>query len=273
MALGLVALCPACAPQMPVATSTATAPETLTVRATPTRNVDIRVFAPARPKAVIVFGHGASGSPDNYRAMIARLNSAGYAVMAPLHVDSLQHPDHARYNLQSAFTERLADVTATANAAADRYPGLPMAAVGHSYGSLIAQMQGGALRYITDARAPQVRAVVSFSSPGIIPGLVQADAAFTTLAVPTLMVTGTADVVPGFVGNWEDHLASYRGAPVGERYALVVPEGDHGMIGEAGPGRFERAVLVTIRFLDAYLLGDPGARRQLDRPAPDMRRR
>jgi hypothetical protein len=211
-----------------------------------------------------VFGHGASGSPDRYLPLFARLNAAGYAVMAPVHVDSPQNAEHARYNLQTAFGERIADVGAAARAAAERFPDLPLAAVGHSYGALFAQMQGGALRYITDARAHGVRAVVSFSSPGIIPGLVQPKVAFSTVAVPSLTVTGTADLIPGFVSNWEDHLAAYRGAPPGGRYALVLPGAEHDLIVGGKQENFVHAADVTILFLNAYLLGDTRARRRLD---------
>lgn len=273
LAISASALSPACAPQTRFATPAAVTPQTLTVTATETRQLEIRVFAPARPKGVVVFGHGGNGWPDNYARLFARLNSAGYAVMAPVHVDSLRHPEHASYNLQTAFGERVVDVGATTRAAAQRFPGLPVAAVGHSYGSLLAQMQGGALRYITDARAAQVKAVVSFSSPGIIPGLVRPDAAFTTLAVPSLIVTGTADVVPGFTTNWEDHLASYRRAPAGGRYALILPGADHSLASGANPDHFERALSATILFLDAYVLDHAGARRQLDRVNSGLMRR
>jgi alpha-beta hydrolase superfamily lysophospholipase len=261
------------APAVGPVQAVASTPEIITAHATETRQVQIQVFAPARPKGVLVFGHGASGSPDRYLLLFARLNAAGYAVVAPVHVDSLQYPEHTRYTLQSAFSERIADVGAAARAAAERFPGLPLAAVGHSYGALFAQMQGGALRYIADARARQVRAVVSFSSPGIFPGLIRPDVAFSTLAVPSLTVTGTADVVPGFVSKWEDHLAAYRGAPPGGRYALVLPGGAHELIVGRNQQNFDRAVAVTILFLDAYLLGDSSARRRLDASSSDIERR
>ena len=271
-ALALSACAPGTSPAGAVR-ALAVAPDIVTARATDTRQVQIQVFAPARPKGVLVFGHGAGGSPDRYLPLFARLNAAGYAVMAPVHVDSLQNPEHARYNLQTAFGERIADVGATARAAAERFPSLPLAAVGHSYGALFAQMQGGALRYITDARVNEVRAVVSFSSPGIIPGLVQPGIAFTTVAVPSLTVTGTADVVPGFVSNWEDHLAGFRGAPAGGRYALVLPGAEHDLMVGGKHENFGRAVDTTILFLDAYLLGNASARRRLDASISGLRLR
>lgn len=273
-ALALSACAPATPPAPPGAVrAVAVSPEIITARATESRQVKIQVFAPLRPKGVLVFGHGASGSPDRYLPLFARLNAAGYAIMAPVHVDSLQNPEHARFNLQTAFAERVADVGATARAAAERFPGLPLAAVGHSYGALFAQMQGGALRYITDARVPQVRAVVSFSSPGIIPGLIQPDVAFSTVAVPSLTITGTADVVPGFVSNWEDHLASFQGAPAGGRYALVLPGAEHDLITGRKHEELLRAVDVTILFLNAYVLGDTNARKLLDASTSGLRTR
>lgn len=259
-ALGLVG---GCAPLTAVERSTAAVtPVEIGVQATPTREARVLVYAPTRPKGVILFSHAASASPDRYQLLFARLNAKGYAVLAPLHVDSRSHPDTGRYTLQTAFGERIADMAAVAQLAGTRFPRLPAAAMGHSYGALLAQMQGGALRYVADARAPAVRAVVSFSSPGNIPGLIQPPA-YTTLAVPTLMVTGTADTVPGFVTNWEDHLRAFREAPAGGRYALTLPGGDHYAIIGGDLQRFERAVAATVAFLDAHLLGDEAARRRL----------
>jgi len=266
MALALTALLGGCAHQAEVpAPATRTklvAVEVVTVPATASRQTTITIYSPARPRGALLFSHGASGTHGAYLQLISRLTAAGYAVLAPLHVDSRQHPDRARYTLQTSFMERVADVGAAAKLAQDRYPALPMAAMGHSFGALFAQMQGGALSAFS-SRVPGLKAVVSFSSPGIIRGLVDPATAFTSIAVPTLMITGTADVVPGFTSDWNDHMASHRGAPAGDRYALVLQGGDHFVAAASNPAHFERAAEAAIAFLDAYVLGERAARRRL----------
>jgi alpha-beta hydrolase superfamily lysophospholipase len=267
LTLSLLMLASGCAMQgaagvapLPIA---AAGPQEITVQATPQRQSTISIYAPARPKGVVLFSHGASGEPGSYPQLHQRLNAAGYAVLAPLHVDSRRHPAVASYNLQTAFEERIADMAAVARLAEERFPGLPVAAMGHSYGALLAQMQGGALKYISDARAPAVKAVVSFSSPGNISGLIQPPA-YTTLAVPTLMITGTADTVPGFVADWREHVRPHNDAPAGGRYLMTIPDGDHFIAVARNPAHFQRAADAAIAFLDAFLLGDASARRRLD---------
>jgi alpha-beta hydrolase superfamily lysophospholipase len=261
--LALLVLATGCATrgEAPV-NAVALAPEAV-VQATPKRQSTISINASARPKGVVLFSHGGGSDPSKYAELYGRLNAAGYVVLVPLHVDSHRHPDVANYTLQMALGERIADIGAAARLAAERFPDLPVASMGHSYGALLAQMQGGALRYVADARAPAVKAVVSFSSAGSIPGLIQ-PSAFTTLAVPTLMITGTKDTVPGFVTDWRDHLRSHNDAPVGGRYALTIPNGDHDLVGGREAAHFQRATDAAILFLDAFLLGDGGARQRLD---------
>jgi alpha-beta hydrolase superfamily lysophospholipase len=268
--LALAAPLQAATPAAPV-TQPAT-PQRVTIPATPSRQVTIDVHAPADPRAVILFSHGGSGGPGNYPALIARLNAAGYVVLAPTHVDSAAYPDSARYTLQSAFPERIADMAATAGYAHARWPDLKLVAMGHSYGSLFAQMQGGALDNIAPARLPGLAAVVSFSSPGIIPGLVQPGSSFAHLDVPTLLVTGTEDLVPGFVTDWHDHLASQRGAPAGPHFALVLPGGDHYVVAARDPAKFEAAMTALLAFLDGYVFDNRDARAALDRQAGLERR-
>ncbi|HTU12330.1 MAG TPA: alpha/beta hydrolase [Allosphingosinicella sp.] len=259
-------------PQDPAAPAAgASAPERATIPATPARQVTIDVHAPAAPRAVVIFSHGGAGGPDHYPALFARLEAAGFAVLAPLHVDSRAHPDTARYTIQSAFPERIADLAAAAGYARTRWPGLKLVAMGHSYGSLFAQMQGGALDQIAPVRVPGLAAVVSFSSPGIIPGLIQ-PTAFAHLDVPTLLVTGTRDLVPGFVTDWRDHLASQRGAPAGDHYALVLPEADHFLALARDSARFEAAMTAMLFYLDGYVFGDAAARAALLRQ-PGLERR
>jgi hypothetical protein len=223
------------------------------------RTMDLSVYSPATaPIGVLFLSHGGQSSPRQSEAIIARLTAAGFVTLAPLHSDSSSLPEAQRLSLIAAFGERLADMAATAAYARQRYGGLPMGAVGYSYGSLFALMGGGAADYAAPARVPEFKAILTFSSPGTIPGLIQPDIAFARLEPPTMMVTGTADIVPGFVSNAADHLLSFDRAPAGKRYAIIVDGADH-MFAGGQDGAFGAVLATGVDFLRAHMLDDAAA--------------
>lgn len=226
------------------------------------RELELSVFRPAAPKGVVVFSHGAGGSAEVYAALLESWSRAGFMVVAPLHVDSLKHPRKAEYDLRSAFPLRIADVGAAAGWAAGAAPGLPLAYAGHSYGSLMSMMRGGALETMIPARDTNTRAVLCFSSPGSIQGLM-GPATFQTLNVPTLMLTGEQDVVPGMAPNWRDHLRAFEEGPAGEKYAWIGKNVDHGLAHHPDHPAFPDAVALSVTFLKAEVLGDAEAKAAL----------
>ena len=82
---------------------------------------------------------------------------------------------------------------------------------------------------------------------------------WSTLTAPSLTITGTADILPGFVDDWKAHKASHDYAPDGAR-ALWVGEGiDHyfgGVFGRVKPASeaqanlFNRALATTLHFIE-----------------------
>lgn len=242
------------------------------------RQVTISLWRPAEIRGAVLFGHGLGGQPGAYDRLLTFWKENGWLVLAPLHVDSQAHPRRADYTVQAGFPTRIADMAAASAVASRIAPGKPKAAGGHSYGSLFAAVQGGALAAMANARDPDVKAIVQYSTPGRIPGLVGLDA-FAAVAAPSLTVTGTADTVPGFVADWRDHLALFETAPAGGRTALVFDGGGHFLIGgQAQPGpQFERAARAGADFLAAEALGDGEARARLAALASadglDVRRR
>lgn len=236
------------------------------------RNVDIHVTRPARIRGVMLFGHGGGSEPSQYAALAAAFAQDGWLVLAPLHLDSRAHPNRVAYQDPKGFVARIADLEAAARLAQRLAPGKPLVAVGHSYGSLLAELRGGALAGMGPPPAVPVRAVLAFSSAGRLPGLIDANS-YRGLVVPTMVVTGDADVVPGFVADWHQHLAAYEDSPAGDKYALVVAGGTHdGSVDVAGP-----AFATARDFLAAYGLGDAAARKRLKRAtstaAVELRRR
>jgi len=234
------------------------------------RDLELTVVRPASPQGVILFSHAASAAPQVYAALFDLWAKAGFMVVAPLHVDSRRHPRVADYTLQTAFPVRIADMAAAGGFIAAAAPGLPVAAAGHSYGSLGSLIRAGALEPMIPGRDPATKAVVTFSSPGPIPGLT-GPGAFATVGPPSLMITGDRDVVPGFVPDPKVHLIPFETSPAGGRYAWIGKGVDH-FFGNAvfGAGKdpaqtaaFEQAVALSIVFLKATLLEDAPARAAL----------
>jgi len=248
--------------QHAVAAPTATRP----LQVSPGRATTLAIWEPAQARGVVLFSSGHGAWPERYERLLQTWADAGFVVLAPLHVDSVRYPEREKFSLQQGFGERLADMRATSAYARARWPGLPVAAAGHSLGTLISAVQGGALAGLGPLRDPGVVAVLGYSSPGRIPGLIGPDA-YATLAVPLLLVTGDEDLVPGFVTDPADHLYPVQTAPAGDRQAVVLAGGGHNLIGGEPEALFERARQLGTAFLQAELLGDPRARQLLEAPA------
>jgi alpha-beta hydrolase superfamily lysophospholipase len=227
-----------------------------------TRKTKMLVTWPERQvRGVALFSTGHGSWPQRYQRLIAILAVNGYASYAPVHVDSMHHPDVAKFTREASFGERLADMAAAAATAARDHPGLPVIAVGHSFGTLTALCLAGGLDYLGAFRNPAVGAVLGFSTPGKIPGLVQ-PSAYAKVNVPVMIVTGTADTVPGLVTNPADHLFPAESAPAGGKFGLVLDGGTHELVAGTEPG-FNRALPAVELFLKGYGLGRKPARAKL----------
>jgi predicted alpha/beta-hydrolase family hydrolase len=207
----------------------------LTIAAADGRQVAVTVYAPAagcRKCTLVIFSHGALSTPQRYDVLLDAWAASGLVVAAPLHTDSEEYPDKGRY--PDSLATRLGDWLAVDTA----MHGEPVAGVtlsgkvvaaGHSYGALIAEIAGGArtLRKAGDPQGWRVpAAVVAISPPGTMPALVDT-AGFAAIARPTLVVTGTADALPGFIDDWHRHLDSYHAIRPGLAYSAVFAGMDH----------------------------------------------
>lgn len=238
------------------------APTTVPLQVSSTRSTTMTVWAPEQPRGVVLFSTGAGSWPERYEGLVDAMTREGFAVLAPLHVDSVRYPDRDRFTLQQSFPERLADMRAAAGYAEGHFAGLPVIAAGHSYGSLISFAEGGALAQMMPMRIPAVRAVLAFSSPGRIPGLIDDDS-YAGVAVPLLEITGTEDVIPaqmGYPSQPEDHLLPVE-TSAATAYGLVLDGGDHGLVGT--PELLARALPAVRLFLRGYGLDDADARARL----------
>lgn len=226
-------------------------------------------------KALVLFSHGAASSPRFYEAILGSWLVAGYHILAPLHVDSIEHPRTKDYPGLASWKARIEDMRALSAHVGNR----PWIAAGHSYGGLVALTMGGAEPVRPEGlsgplRDPNARAVVAFSPPAPIPVLITADG-YAKIAVPALVQTGIKDLMPGIADDgWRGHLVPYEAAePGGNRYGLVLEGVDHYFGGTICrydlpvPKQLERladATRISTLFVEAHGRGNRAAGERLD---------
>ena len=249
----------------------------LEVQAPKGRKVQISQFLPGQaPKASIAFFHGNFSSPEKYRRLIDPWVAAGFAVLAPLHVDSTDHPEHTAYDRAGVWRTRVEDAALVCDLAAVSGGGRFISA-GHSYGALAALALAGVAAQKPDGwtaslEDKRVSVVAAFSPPGLFPGVVD-QAGFAALAAPAMVQTGTKDILPGFIDDYHAHLAAFDLAKTSPRYALVLDGVDHyfgggicrpelpGPVQQAG---LDTAITISIDLFQAFALQNPAARQRLD---------
>lgn len=243
------------------------------------RDIRVSEWKPrGKAKALVLFSHGAGSSPRFYEALFGPWLAAGFHILAPLHVDSIEHPRTKDFPGLASWKARLEDMRALSAHVGNR----PWIAGGHSYGGLVALTMGGAAAVPPEGWSgplsdPNARAVVAFSPPSPIPVLCTAEG-YGKLALPALIQTGTRDIVPGITTSdgegWRGHLAPFEAAAAGgNRYGLVLEGVDHYFGGAIcrydlpGPKQLERladAARVSALFVAAHGRGDRAAARRLD---------
>ncbi|WP_425983752.1 alpha/beta hydrolase family protein [Brevundimonas sp. TWP1-2-1b1] len=226
------------------------------------RAIPISIWTAPDERGVVVFSHGYNGSPTAYQQLLSAWAAHGFTVIAPLHVDSLRHPEQAKYDNRAAFSTRLLDLGVARALARHAHPGKPLIVAGHSFGSLMSLIEGGAVTVAGPMGDPAVKGVIAFSSAGNIPNVVTPDT-YRTLDGPLLMITGDRDLVPGFADDWRDHRAAFDASPAGDKTLLIFSGADHQLPGTADGERFDHIVQATEDFLDAYALNDAAARARL----------
>lgn len=197
------------------------------------RNLSVRVLTPEGCNAcpLIIFSHGANAAYDRYDALILPLAKSGYRVAAPNHTDSEDHPDRADFSPPDWLPTRLEDYDVIAS----RYETNYRVAAGHSFGAIIAQIAGGTEIPSGAQVDPALRpnAVLAYSPPGPIPNYIGPNG-WSKINVPNLVTTGTKDIVPTMVDQWELHLVSFESGPPKQSFALIYKNMDHYMNGAYG---------------------------------------
>lgn len=249
----------------------------------------VTIFSPSRSGSfpVIVFSSGAFSSPDRYLNMLQPIAESGYVILAPTHLDAeilaLDPKPESGTVWQSRNDEvaYLATVPESLIALLERreikLDETRLALMGHSYGALIAQLGAGAMATDPDGTRPNrkisnVDALVAFSPPGPVNKVIDSEG-WKSIDLPSLTVTGTADILPGFIDDWRLHKAGYEATPKGARWLWVGEQVDHyfdGLFGRGGSirpeiaQRFDHAIATTVNFLDLHLKPDETT----EQPAP-----
>ena len=228
------------------------------------RELELKVWGVEEPTAIVVFSAGGGGQPVNYDRMIRALAEEGFVVVAPVHSDALARGDLSGSGGPDSFAARIEDLAIARGYANAAHADLPLVVMGHSFGSLMSSLTIGAATPAGPQTDPAVKALVAFSSPGMVQGLLT-PATYRSLTAPVLMVTGDADVVQGFVTDWRSHRAMYDDSSLPGSALVVVRGADHNLIVEAADPQFEALVDLTATFIRAHALEDATARARLSR--------
>jgi alpha-beta hydrolase superfamily lysophospholipase len=240
---------------------------TVRLRASAGRELEVRVWPAENPEAVIVFSAGGGGEPAAYDRLMRVLAQEGFTVVAPVHRDPLARGDLSGAGGPQSFIMRVEDLSIARGYAEAMQAGLPLVVMGHSFGSLMSSLAAGASTPAGAQGAPNVKALVAFSSPGLIPGLVS-PATYRSLGAPVLMVTGDRDVVQGFATDWRDHRAMYDQSTVPGSAFAVFEGADHSLVVDGDETTFAELTKLTTTFIRANALGDPRARAELSAMEP-----
>jgi predicted dienelactone hydrolase len=222
------------------------------------RSIPVFVWTAADERAVIVFSHGLGGAPAAYDEILTRWSEAGFTVIAPMHLDSRRHPDGGNVSGGRAFMARIGELGVTRAMVKATHPGKPLIVAGHSFGSLMALIQAGAVSAVGPMGDPDVKAVIAISSAGDLQRLVTPDT-WAGVSAPLLMVTGDADTVPGFVADWTAHRSPFDRSPPGDRMLVIFEGGDHNLVAQGSEAHRTLLSSLSLDFMRAYGLQDAAA--------------
>jgi predicted dienelactone hydrolase len=258
------------------------------------RVIPLRVYLPAAPKPVpvVLFSHGLGGSRDNNPYLGEHWAKRGYVVVFMQHIGSDESvwKDAAALERVTAmrqaasaknYLDRTKDVPAVLDALAkwNGEKGHPLfgrmklekvGMSGHSFGAQTTQVMAGQSAGKLSLGDPRIDAAVMMSpSP---PRRGDAAAAFATVKIPCLLMTGTLDDSP--IGNTTpaDRLKVFPHLKAAPAWQVVFDKATHMDFGQrevrgrtTKDPRYHRAILaLTTAFWDAELKGKPEARKWLD---------
>lgn len=259
------------------------------------RPVPVRIRMPAGTGkvGVILFSHGLGGSRDAGSIWAHAWAEAGFAVINLQHAGTdsaiFGKPGFRALLNGEQLATRARDVQfvigelgrRVIEGACDlrRIDPLRVGLAGHSFGAQTVQAVSGQsfpVKYEPPLSDPRVRAAVGLSPSPPIAGVAQIS--FSTIAIPFLSVTGTADAVPSVTPITAiERQLPFRLMPPGNKFLLVLQGGTHEMFagqpfptllnGEPPPRVRDTVVAVTTAFWRAILDKDAASLNWLQNPA------
>lgn len=243
------------------------------------------------PYPLVVFSQGALCPKNMYASVTDHWTSHGYVTIAPVHLDSDSNgfgfQDLAGVDLVDERIKDMKYVLDSLDTLEDRVDGLAgkidrsqIAVSGHSFGGQIALALTGLDMLDAQTNQPaemsdeRYKVAVVLSGVGQLPNM--AANAFSRYDRPVYASGGTKDLGAtgrGPVHPWPWRMAAFFKTPPGEKYGVVLDDGDHyygGLIcRETVGGSPDYEGLSIIRgtstaFLDAYLKNDDAAREFLN---------
>ena len=265
------------------------------------RDIPIRVYALPETKnaPVVLFSHGLGGSRENGAYLGNHWAARGYVCVFMQHAGSDESvwKDAGRGQRLNAMRDaasgenlllRVKDVPAVidqlavwnqeqGHALAGRLDMAHVGMSGHSFGAVTTQSVSGqvAARGLINGTDPRIQAACAFSPSSPRAGSV--DAAFGSVRIPWMLMTGTEDVSPIGGIDVESRLAVYPALPAGGKYEVVLFGAKHSAFGDV-PQRLDRGqrnpnhhraiTALSTAFWDAWLKKDEAAKTWLDGEGP-----
>lgn len=266
------------------------------------REIPVRIYLPPGTASVpvILFSHGLGGSREGSTYLGHHWAARGYLVVYLQHPGSdaavwQDLPAAARLaaltraaNLEN-FVLRVQDVRAVLDQleAWNRQPGHPLSGrldlkhigmSGHSFGAVTTEAVSGERFLLSGQRYtdPRIRAAIAFSPSAPREGLDPA-AAFGSVTIPWMLMTGTRDVSPIGETDAASRLLVFPALPAGGKYQVVLDGAEHSAFtdgalpadqGRRNPNHHRVILALSTAFWDSWLRGDAAARRWLDGDGP-----
>lgn len=265
------------------------------------REIPLLVYLPAekKPAAVVLFSHGLGGSRNGCAYLGKHWSARGYVAIFVQHPGSdeavwrdaplLQRMNALRGAASAAnFLLRVQDVPAVldqlgkwngekGHALEGRVDLERVGISGHSFGAVTTQAVSGQAQArrarFTDDR---IRAAIAFSPS--TPKVGNPQAAFGSVKVPWLLMTGTRDTSPIGGQTVESRQDVFPALPPGSKYEVLLDGAEHsafaesrlpGERGRRNPNHHRATLAISTAFWDAHVLGDAAARRWLDGDGPE----
>ena len=259
------------------------------------RDVPAKMYYPANgPGAfpIVIFSHGLGGTREDYDYFGRYLAGCGYVSVHVQHIgsddsvwkgkrliqikeamqQSAMNPDNIMNrpaDISFAIDQMFALNARENNPFSHRLDTNRIAVGGHSFGAFTALAIAGETVGGKSLADPRVKAAIAMSAPVHIPQR-QNDAAFATVNIPTLHLTGTQDEGAVFGMRAADRRIPFDHASRAPAFLIIFNGATHMTFARDRRGntaedeRFHSMINETsVAFLDAYLRNDPAAKQWL----------